>query len=94
MLGFLFGVNAATTAFAADRAGAAGFAAAAAAAGAEGAADPAAFFARTRPPAPAADAPEVAGVIDSFASCFASRALRRPALFRCRTPFDAARSSA
>ena len=77
MLGFLFGVKAATTALAADRAGA-GFAAEAAATPGATAFDAAAFFARPPPP----DPPEAAGVIDSFASCFASRALRRPALLR------------
>ena len=34
-----------------------------------------------------------AGAIASLDSCLANRAFRRPALLRCRTPFDAARSS-
>jgi hypothetical protein len=82
VLGFLFGVNAATTALAADRAGAGFAAAAAGAAEAAVAAGATAFFARARPPPPPTAPPAAAGVIDSFASCFASRALRRPALLR------------
>jgi 4-diphosphocytidyl-2C-methyl-D-erythritol kinase len=84
-LGFLFGASAATTALAADRAGA-GLPAAAGAAGAGAAA----FFPL---PLPAA-ALELAGTIASLASCLANRDLRRPALLRCRMPFDAARSKA
>ena len=88
-MGFFLGFSAATTAFAADLAGAGLLA------GAPGVATAVAagtFFRRPEPAAPAPD--EDAGAIASLASCFANRALRRPALLRCKMPFDAARSSA
>ena len=107
MLGFLFGVKADTTARAA-LAGPAGLPAEAGAAEAAAGATAAAFLplppapeplpAAPEPlptaPEPLPTAPELEGARASFANCLASRALRRPALLRCRTPFEAARSNA